>query len=100
VLSRSPFKSRQAKRIGCFCIVFVTLCVKNVALMRAQHSVPLPDISHALRKQFLAGHHHSDALKGFHHWCLLRQNVSSDPQLTDVQLCCPGMTTELDKTGH
>jgi len=49
-----------------FPIVFVTLCVRNTARMRAQHIVPLPDISHALRKQFLAGHHHSDTFTGFH----------------------------------
>jgi len=35
--------------------------------MRTQHSVPLPDISHALQKQFLAGYHHSDAFTSFHY---------------------------------
>jgi len=69
--SRSIKKSFQVEwevcRIDCFPIVFITLCVGNTARIRIRYIVPLPDISHTLRKQFLAGYYHHDTFTSFHY---------------------------------
>jgi len=67
-----PFKKsfqvkREVKHIGCFCIVFITLCVKNMAPIRIQHIVSLSDMSHTSRKQFLAGCYHDDTFTGYYY---------------------------------
>jgi len=41
--------------------------VENTARIRIQYIVPLPDILHTLRKQFLIGYYHGDTFKGFHY---------------------------------
>jgi len=46
--------------------VFIALVVENTARIRVQHIVPLPDILHTLRKQFLVGYYHGDTFTGFH----------------------------------
>jgi len=83
--------------------------------MRIQHIVPLPDISHTLRKQFLAGYYHSGAFEsfhylfsssdilrslttGFHFASVLNSDLSSDPQVTDMELY-PDTPTKLDISG-
>jgi len=69
--SRSIKKSFQVEwevcRIDCFPIVFIAHCVENAAWIRIQCIVPLPDISHALGKQFLDGHCDGDTFTGFHY---------------------------------
>jgi len=90
------------KRIGCFRVVFITICTKNTAQIGVQYSVPSPDISRTLRKQFLVGYHGGDTFKGFHYlfspvdifsrsfghraiFCsILNSDLAIDLQVTDV----------------
>ena len=102
------------KRIGCFRVVFITICSKNTAQIGVQYSVPSPDISRTLRKQFLVGYHGGDTFKGFHYlfspvdilqsnyrliFCsVLNSNLASDLQVTDVEPY-PDLPTKLDISG-
>jgi len=68
VLSRSPFKlSERYVALTVFLLCLLHFCVENAAQIRIQYIVPLPDISHTLRKQFLAGYYHGDTFTGFHY---------------------------------
>jgi len=103
------------KRIGCFRVVFITICTKNMAQIGVQHSVPSPDISRTLRKQFLVGYHGGDTFKGFHYlfspvdilrslshrvifYSVLNSDLASDLQVTDVE-SYTDTPTKLDISG-
>ena len=51
-------------RLFSYC-VYYTRC-ENTARIRVQYIVPLPDILHTLRKQFLVGYYYGDTFTGFH----------------------------------
>jgi len=104
------------KRIGCFRVVFVTICTKDTAQIGVQYSVPSPDISRTLRKQFLVGYHGGDTFKGFHYlfspvdifsrslsyrvifYSVLNSDLASDLRVTDVEPYTD-TPTELDISG-
>jgi len=79
-----------------------------------QYSVPSPDISRTLRKQFLVGYHGGDIFKGFRYLFspvdilrskyrlrsspVLNSDLASDLQVTDVEPY-PDTPNELDISG-
>jgi len=68
VLSRSPFKSSERYiALTVFLLCSLHFCVENAARIRIQYIVPLPDILHTLRKQFLAEYYNGDTFTGFHY---------------------------------